>query len=64
MIACIRERNEDGLQRKKGDGLFQTIGDGAVKGTKAVMKFLEGMNSGESDHEDHGGASDAFGGYA
>jgi hypothetical protein len=54
MIACIRERNEDGVQRKKGDGLFQTIGDGA----EAVMTFLEG----EGEDEDH--ASDAFAGYA
>ena len=67
MIACIRERNEDGVERKKGDGLFQTIGDGAVKGTKAVMKFLKGMNAGEGDDGDHGDdgeGSDPFAGYA
>ena len=58
MIACFRERNEDGVQRKKGDGLFQTIGDGV----EAVMTFLEGMKTGEGEDEDH--ASDAFAGYA
>ena len=46
-----RERNEDSLQRKIGDGLFETIG-------QSIWKEKESVDDGE------GGVEDACGGYA
>jgi hypothetical protein len=56
-----RERNEDSLQRKIGDGLFQTIGRPIWKGKECVDVGGDGGGNCGSDlhdidEKDHDGA--------